>query len=180
MLRRYPHRQPALPVVGPENVLKQGNAYWESFEVYIPQSLTLPKTGWIALEAAYRAPLWREAPRGHLDRRRCIPVPDERRPTQRLADRLDHPGREGTVVPLHLALPVFSQRLDPALRQRRAAEAEVRETTVTQLPIDLLDSGDAKGPWGWQEQLYYQLGTYQSASVYFKDFQVATTQAAAE
>ncbi len=32
-------------------MFKPGHTYWESFEVYIPTSLTLPTTGWIGSRA---------------------------------------------------------------------------------------------------------------------------------
>ena len=53
-------------------------------------------------------------------------------------------------------------------------------TSVSQMPIALLDPTDSKGPWMADEQLYYQLGMYQSTSAYFKSFKIATTQPAAE
>ena len=53
-------------------------------------------------------------------------------------------------------------------------------STVLQLPIAMIDKSDATGPWCSQEQLYYQLGILPSASVYFKNYQVGATQAAAE
>ena len=53
-------------------------------------------------------------------------------------------------------------------------------STLQQLPIALIDKTDSTGPWLSQEQVYYQLGTFPSASVYFKNYKVASNQATAE
>ena len=54
---------PLTPTVNPRSQLdtpelfQSGQQYWESFEVYVPQTLTLPTKGWISLESAvYGAP----------------------------------------------------------------------------------------------------------------------------
>ena len=46
--------------------------------------------------------------------------------------------------------------------------------------LNYQDSSDNTGPWYAYEQVYYSVNTFPSLTVDYKDFTVATTQAAAE
>ena len=141
-VRRYPDgTNPRSQLVTPETVLKHGNAYWQSYRFYIPKSFTLvPGAGWVSLETgafgypyAGSPPLELSIENGdfRFQRNGFAPTPWQ--------IAWGHPGCEGPVVSIHLALPVLSNRLGRALRQRCSAEAEVGHDHAVRPDADVAD-----------------------------------------
>jgi hypothetical protein len=176
-----PTVNPRSQLVSPYSVFQPGNTYWESFEVYVPTTQTLPTRGWISLESAvYGAPFGGTPPA-------TISINSG-------AFRFQRNGGGTNPFQVVWTTPVvkgqwyrFTWHFD--LSANGWIELYVNDvqqplqsgsSTVMQLPIAMLDSSDSQGPWFSQEQLYYQLGALPSAQVYFKNYQVGTTQAAAE
>lgn len=56
----------------------------------------------------------------------------------------------------------------------------VNNTQVANISSGALDSADNVGPWFANLNLYYQHNEFTTATVYYKNFKIATTQAAAE
>jgi hypothetical protein len=176
-----PTVNPRSQLVSPMTVLKAGNSYWESFEVYIPQSLTLPTKGWTSLETPVFGAPWNGSPPASIE-------------FMNGQFRFQRNGVASNPYQIAWTAPVVKGQwyrftwhfllasngwiqlyVNDVLQNLKSGSS-----TVTQMPISLIDATDSAGPWFSDEQLYYQLGTYQSASVYFKGFQIGTTQAAAE
>ena len=176
-----PTVNPRSQLDSPFNLFKQGNTYWESFEVYVPTTQTLPSKGWISLESAvYGAPFAGTPPA-------TIAIDNG-------AFRFQRNGVGPNPFQVAWTTPVvkgqwyrFTWHFD--LAANGWIELYVNDvqqplksgsTSVLRLPIGMIDSSDSKGPYYSQEQLYYQLGILPQATVYFKDYQVGTTLAAAE
>ena len=178
---------PLTPTVNPRSQLdtpelfQSGQQYWESFEVYVPQTLTLPTKGWISLESAvYGAPFGGTPPA-------TISINDG-------AFRFQRNGVGTNPFQVAWTAPVvkgqwyrFTWHFDMAANgwielyvNDVQQQLKSGSSSVLQLPIAMIDKSDATGPWYSQEQLYYQLGILPSASVYFKNYQVGATQAGAE
>lgn len=178
---------PLTPTVNPRSQLvtplmfKPGTTYWESFELYIPTNYQFVKTGWVSLESAvYGYPYAGTPPvtislengAFRFQRNEYAPNPWQiawstpvvRGQWYRFTWHFDF-ASNGWV---ELYVNDVQQKLKSG------------STSVMQLPVNFLDATENKGPWMSQEQLYYQLGLYQSAQVYFKNYKVATTQVAAE
>jgi hypothetical protein len=176
-----PTLNPRSQLTGPLGVLKQGNAYWESFEVYVPTSLTLPKTGWIALGAPVWGAPWNGSPPAGISINsgafRFQMNGDGPNPWQ---IAWTTPVVKGQWYRFTWHYLLSSNGWIQLYVNDVLQNLKYGKTTVQQMPIAMIDAADAKGPWGWQEQLYYQLNAFKSASVYFKGFQIGTTQAAAE
>jgi|SRR5579863_1128797 len=176
-----PTANPRSQLVTPLTVLKPGNTYWESFEVYIPQGFTSPETGWVVLEtAAFGYPYAGGPPA-------AISIENGSFRFQRSGHGPD-PWQVAWSTPVvkgqwyrftwHF---LFSATGWVELYMNDVQQSLLQgKTSYKQLPIDLIDASDSTGPWMSDEQLYYQLGMLPSATVYFKNYKIATTQAAAE
>jgi len=176
-----PTINPRSQLVAPDTIITPGNSYWESYEVYIPQNFTFPKNGWVSLGAmVYGYPYGGSPPAEisiengafRFQRNAYGPNPYQIAWTTpvvkgqwyRFTWHFDFSGT-GWVQ-------LYVNDVQQNLKSGSA--------TVQQLPINLLDATDSKGPWIADEQLYYQLGEYSSVQAYFKNFKLATTQVAAE
>jgi hypothetical protein len=177
-----PTMNPRSQLVTPETLLKPGNTYWQSFEVYIPKSFTLvPGAGWVSLETGAFGYPYAGSPPLELS-------------IENGDFRFQRNGFAPTPWQIAWATPVVKGQwyrftwhfLFSATGWVELYVNDVQQklksgtTTYTQMPMSLIDKSDAKGPWISDEQLYYQLGMYQSTSVYFKNFKMASTQAVAE
>jgi hypothetical protein len=178
---------PLTPTVNPRSQLdsptlfKSGQQYWESFEVYVPQSFTFATKGWVSLESAvYGAPF--------------AGTPPATISIENGDFRFQRNGQGSNPFQVAWSTPVvkgqwyrFTWHFDLAANgwvelyvNDVQQELTSGSSQVLQLPLAMIDASDSQGPWYSQEQLYYQLGTYQQATVDFKNYAVGTTQAAAE
>lgn len=179
---------PLTPTVNPRSqlvtpyVFKPGNTYWESFEIYVPQSFVFKTNGWTSLESAvYGGPYNGTSPATIS--------------TENGDFRFQRNGYAPNKWQIAWQTPItkgqwyrFTWHFDFAsngwvsLYVNDVEQPLNNPTTGTtlQLPVNFLDASENKGPWMSQEQLYYQLGLYPSTSLYFKNYKLATTQAAAE
>jgi hypothetical protein len=176
-----PTANPRSQLVTPTTVLTPGNTYWESFEVFVPQNFTFLSNGWVSLETAAFGYPYAGSPPVELS-------------TENGDFRFQRNGFAPTPWQIAWSTPVvkgqwyrftwhflFSAAGWVELYVNDVQQRlKVGTTSVSQLPIAMLDPTDSTGPWISDEQLYYELGNYQSTSVYFKNFKIATTQAAAE
>lgn len=176
-----PTSNPRSQLDTPMTVLKPGNTYWESFEVYIPQSFTFLENGWVELETmvygypyAGTPPVGLSLETGRFRFQRSSYGPD---PWQVAWSAPVVKGQwyRFTWHFLFSAAGWVELYVNDAQQNLRQGT-----TSYERLPINLLDATDDTGPWMSDEQLYYQLGMFPSASVYFKNYKIATTQAAAE
>lgn len=178
---------PLTPTTNPRSQLvtplmfKPGQTYWESFEVYIPTNYTFTKSGWVSLESAVYGYPYNGTPPATLSlengsfrfqRDQYAPNPWQIAWSTPVVRGQWYRFTWHFLFAAKGWIELYVNDVQQSLKSG--------SSTVKQLPISLLDPTDSKGPWMSQEQLYYQLGLYPSASVYFKNYKVATTQAAAE
>lgn len=176
-----PTSNPRSQLDTPMTVLKPGNTYWESFEVYIPQNFTFLENGWVSLETAvYGYPYAGTPPAaislesGDFRFQRNSHGPD---PWQ---VAWSTPAVKGQWYRFTWHF-LFSATGWVELYVNDVQQSLLQGTTLyKQLPINLLDASDYKGPWLSDEQIYYQLGMFPSATAYFKNYKIGTTQLAAE
>jgi hypothetical protein len=181
-----PTANPRSQLVSPQNVLTPGETVWESFEVYLPSSFpaTQPSDGWICLQTpVYGAPYTASPPAE-------IYISDGE-------FRFGVNGAAPAPYALPWSMPLVEDRwvrftwhfLISSDASTGWIELYVNGTQVplndghglvSRLPIALIDSGDAAGPWFSQLQLYYMLNEFPSLSVLYRGFNIAATQAAAE
>jgi hypothetical protein len=175
-----PTDNPRSQLVSPY-VLRANQAYWESFEVYVPAGFPLVSTGWTSLNAAaYGAP-WAGTPPAELS----IENGDFR--FQRNAYGA-HPWQvawsspvvEGTWVRFTWHFLLSANGWIELYVNGKQVTLLNGTAKVSRLPIAMLDPTDSKGPWWSDLQLYYEHGIYPSASLLFQGFRIATTQAVAE
>jgi Polysaccharide lyase len=162
-------------------LLKAGQQYWESFEVYAKTTFTFAKTGWLYLEtAAYGEPF--------------AGTPPATISIEKGAFRFQRNSIGANAYQVAWTTPVvkgqwyrFTWHFD--LSASGWVELYVNDvqqplqdgkTQVMRLPLAMLDRTDSSGPWFSDEQVYFQHGAYQSASMDFKNYKIGTTQAAAE
>ncbi len=178
---------PLTPTVNPRSQLdtptlfKSGQQYWESFEVYIPANYTFNSKGWVSLESAVYGRPFAGTPPATIS-------------IENGMFRFQRNGQGSNRYQVAWTTPVvkgqwyrFTWHFDLAANgwvelyvNDVQQPLENGNTQVMQLPLAMLDASDSQGPWYSQEQLYYQLGTYQSESMFFKNYAVGTTQIAAE
>ena len=175
-----PTVNPRSQLVSPTSVLKPGNTYWESFEVYIPQSFQFLANGWVSLQTAVYGYPYAGTPPLSIS-------------LENGSFRFQRNAYGGYPWQIAWSTPVvkgqwyrftwhflFSSTGWAELYVNNVQQKlKVGASLVSRLPISLLDPTDYKGPWISDEQLYYQLGMFPSTTAYFKNYMVATTQTAA-
>lgn len=178
---------PLTPTLNPRSQLvtplmfKPGQTYWESFELYIPSNFTFLKTGWTSLESAVYGYPYNGTPPASIS----IENGDFRYQRNGFAPTpwqiaWQTPVVKGQWYRFTWHFLLSSTGWVQLYVNDVLQNLKLGTTNYTQMPISMIDKTDNVGPWMSQEQLYYELGMYQSAQVYFKDYKVASTQAAAE
>jgi hypothetical protein len=178
-----PTANPRSQLTGPTSVIKRGGTYWQSYEVYVPTSDTLPTnpSAWIGLGAvAYGAPFAGSPPVGlsifksmfRFQRNAYAPEPWQIAWTAPVVKGQWYRFTWHYLFSATGWVELYVNDVQVGLRSAA--------TTVKRLPIAMIDATDNKGPWEAQEQLYYQLNAMPSAQIYFKNYKIATTQLAAE
>ena len=177
---------PLTPTANPRSQLvtplmfQPGQTYWESFEIYIPSNFVFTKTGWLSLESSVYGYPYAGSPPAAIS-------------LENGAFRFQRNAYGPNPWQIAWSTPVvkgqwyrftwhflFSSTgwiqlyVNNVLQNLKSGT-----TSVTTLPINLMDQTDYKGPWMSQEQVYYQLNTWPSTSLYFKNYAVGTTQTAA-
>jgi hypothetical protein len=178
-----PTVNPRSQLTGPTGIIKQGGTYWQSFQVYVPKTDTLPTdpNQWIGLGAvAYGAPFNGSPPVGisifnnmfRFQRNQNGPDPYQISWTAPVVKGQWYRFTWHYLFSTAGWVELYVNGVQVNLKYG--------STLVKQLPIGMIDSTDNKGPWGPQEQLYYRLNAMPSASIYFKNYKIASTQALAE
>jgi hypothetical protein len=164
-----------------QEVLRPGQEYWESFEVYLPASFpsSQPSNGFISLEtAAYGEPFGGTPPA-------CISIEDgdfrfQRNASAGYAVAWQEPIVKGQWVRFTWNFLFASNGWIQLYVNDQQVELADGNSQVSQLPMSMIDSTDSYGPWFADLQLYYQHNEFSSLTALFKGFRIATTQAAAE
>jgi hypothetical protein len=176
-----PTQNPRAQLVTPLPV-RPGGQFWESYEVYVPKNFPVGQTyhGWIALGSpAYGAP-WAGSPSVN------VAITDGHFRFQRNA-YADHPYQIAWQMPLVLGRWVrftwhvlLSRQGFTQLYVNNApvelADGSSRSTTLS-MPV--IDQTDGTGPWFSQLSVYFEHDVFPKLTLYFKDFRIGTTEAAA-
>lgn len=176
-----PTQNPRAQLVTPLPV-RPGGQFWESYEVYVPRNFPVAQTyhGWIALGSpAYGAP-WAGSPSVNMS------IVSGHFRFQRNAYG-SHPWQIAWQMPLVLGRWVrftwhvlLSRQGFTQLYVNNApvelADAGSRSTT---LAMPVIDQTDGTGPWFSQLSVYFQHNAFHELTLYFKDFRIGTTEAAA-
>jgi hypothetical protein len=177
-----PTHNPRAQLITPLTV-RPGGQFWESFEVYVPESFPVAATyrGWLALGSpAYGAP-WAGSPSTNL----LITGGDFR--FQRNGYGA-HPWQITWQTPLILGRWTrftwhigFSKDGFVQLFMNGAPQALADgNTSSTTLHMPVIDPTDSKGPWISQLSAYYKKDEFPDVTLYFRDFKIATTHALAQ
>jgi hypothetical protein len=180
---RTPTANPRAQLVTPDNVVRPGDRFWESYEIYLPTTFPVAQTmnGWLALGSPFYGAPWNGSPSVGLE----ITDGDFRWATNEYAQ-----------VPWHILWqrPIVTGRwirftwdINPSAAG--FAELYVNDVAVhvnydrhqqhgAHLPV--MDQTNSDGPWESQLSAYFKLNEFAKVTIYFKDFRIATTQGAAE
>ena len=180
---------PATPTDNPRSqldspeTLQSGQQYWESFEVYVPASFpsTQPANGWLSLQTtAYGAPYGGTPPA-------CLSIENGDFRFQRNAYApspyqiaWEEPLVKGQWVRFTWHFLFASNGWIELYVDDKQVELTDGSTQVSQLPMSMIDSTDSQGPWFSDLQNYYVHNEFSSLTILYKDYRIATTQAAAE
>lgn len=176
-----PTQNPRAQLVTPLRV-RPGGQFWESYEVYVPRNFPVARTyhGWIALGSpAYGAP-WAGSPSINMA------IASGHFRFQRNAYG-SHPWQIVWQMPLVLGQWVrftwhvlLSRQGFTQLYVNNApvelADGSYRSTTLS-MPV--IDQTDGTGPWFSQLSVYFQHNAFPQLTLYFKDFRIGRTEAAA-
>jgi hypothetical protein len=176
-----PTQNPRAQLVTPLRV-KPGSRFWESYEVYVPKNfpVALTKNAWIALGSpAYGAPFAGPPPVG-------LSITDGKFRFQRNGFA-SHPYQIAWQMPLALGRWVrFTWHI--LLSRNGFTQLYVNGVPVelangnsrsTTLSMPVIDQTDGTGPWYSQLSVYFQHNVFPKLTLYFKDFRIGTTEAAA-
>jgi hypothetical protein len=177
-----PTANPRAQLVTPGS-LRADTQIWESFEVYLPADFPESKTygAWIALGSPFYGRPWRGTPPEQIS------IENGEFRFERNGEAPD-PYEVAWEAPLVLGRWVrFTWHLDLARSGWAQLYVDDVEQTLTQdgtsyltLPMATKDASNYEGPWSAQLAVYYELDKFSDLTVYFKNFKIATTQAAAE
>lgn len=175
-----PTNNPRSQLVTPY-LFQNGQQYWESYEVYIPQSFPTATGGWVSFGAVAYGKPWNGTPPAELEyingqfrfqRNGFGPNPWQ------IAWTMPATKGQWYRITWHFD---FSKTGWIQLYVNDQLQTLLNGTQkVTQLPLAMIDGSDNQGPWFSDLQLYYQHNMMATANVFFKNYKVATTQTAAE
>lgn len=179
---------PLTPTMNPRSQLitplhlSPGGRFWESYEVYVPKGFPVAQTyhAWISLGSPAFGEPYAGSPTAEVE------IIDGHFRFQRNGFA-SHPWQIAWQTPLVLGRWVrftwhvgFSSAGFTQLYYNNApvelANGSSRSTTLS-MPV--IDASDSTGPWISQLCLYYQHNAFPDLTVYFKDFRLAKTEAAA-
>jgi hypothetical protein len=178
-----PTANPRAQLVSPDDLLVPGMQIWESFDIYLPTDFPVSDSynGWLALGSPFFGSPYSNTPpeqisiqNGNFEFERNENAPS--------------PWEAAWTMPLVLGRWVrFTWHLDLATGGWAQLYVNDQLQTLNQLgsgyttlPMDVEDSTNDGGAWAAQLSAYYKLNEYSSVTIYYKDFKIATTQAAAE
>lgn len=178
-----PTDNPRAQLVSPTNILAEGEQFWESYEIYLPSSFPTAETynGWLALGSPFYGPPWNGSPSVELGivngqwrwaTNAYAPVPY-------------------TIIwqqPIVLGEWVrFTWHIIPSANGFAELYVNGQPLVVSYngqtgegVNLPVIDTTDYEGPWASQLSVYYSLNTFAAVTIYFKNFKIGTSQAAAE
>lgn len=176
-----PTYNPRAQLVTPLRV-RRGQQFWESYQVYLPQNFPVARTykSWIGLGSpAYGAP-WAGSPGVGL----AITSGDFRFQRNQYASRpyqivWQMPVVLGRWVRFTWHILFSTHGFTQLYVNNTPVELADSNSQSTTLPMSVLDPSDDIGPWYSQLSVYYEHNTFPKLTIYFKDFRIATTEAAA-
>ena len=191
-----PTVNPRAQLVSPGGIINSGGTYWVSFEMYLPASFPAggaPSNGFILLnESGYGAPYAGSPPIALYANNGDFEIQRNASSSPAYQVAWQSPIVRGQWVRftfhfLHstngwfeLYMNGVQQELYDGPAQTPASDPNAAANSTLQMPVNYQDSSDNTGPWYAYEQVYYSVNTFPSLTVDYKDFTVATTQAAAE
>jgi hypothetical protein len=178
-----PTLNPRAQLLTPANIVKANQPFWESYEVYLPATFPVAGTygGWLGLGSPFYGPPFAGTPSTGM----AIDSGDFRWQANAYAAK---PWQILWQTPVTLAKWIrFTWYIKPSASGFAELYVNDQPVSVTyagltqngaNLPV--IDPTDNVGPWASQLQVYYQANMLTSATIYFKNFKIATTQLAAE
>jgi hypothetical protein len=177
-----PTDNPRAQLITPNNIVKAGVPFWESYEVYVPMSFSITESdgGWLALGSPFYGPPYNGTPSIELI----------------IANghyywSTDPSGPAGSRLLWSSRVAFgkwtrFTWHVVPATRGFAELYVNDRPIRVTYdgrtgdgVRIPVIDATNYKGPWFSQLSVYYEHNAYPSLTVDFKNFRIGTTEAAA-
>jgi len=177
-----PTDNPRAELNTPMDILKPDGRYWESYEVYVPTSFNVADSydGWLSLGSPFYGSPFAGTP----------PIEMMIMDDEFLWGSNRDSQVPGTVLfrkPLVLGQWVrFTWHIFPSNNgfvelyvNNEPVVSTYNGSTGLGVDIPVLDETDDKGPWYAQLSVYYEYGEYPSVTLYFKNFRIASTLAAA-
>ena len=180
-----PTDNPRAQLITPSNIITYGQAFWESYEVYVPPSFPVAQThgGWLGLGSPlYGAPFTAEPTTGISLIDGQIRFQLNRLAPQPYQIEWQEPIVTGTWIRItwHI-LPSMAGYTQLFVNDQPVSlPLPYGVGSSTTLPMSTIDAGSSNGPWYSQLSVYYKAGEYTQATLYFKGFKIGTTQAAVE
>jgi hypothetical protein len=178
-----PTANPRSQLVTPDTILKANQAFWESYEVYLPATFPVAGTytGWLGLGSPFYGAPFNGTPSTGM----AIDSGDFRWQANAYAAK---PWQVLWQTPVTLAKWIrFTWFIKPSASGFAELYVNDQPVSVTYAGVKqngaalpVIDPTDNVGPWASQLQVYYQANMLSSATVYFKNFKIATTQQAVE
>jgi hypothetical protein len=173
-----PTDNPRAQLITPDNIVKSGVPFWESYEVYVPTSFPIAETdgGWLALGSPFYGRPYNGTPsiemiitNGHY--------------------YWSGPAGSRMLWSSRVVLGKwtrFTWYVVPATRGFAELYVNGRPIRVTYdgrrgdgVRIPVIDATNYEGPWFSQLSVYYEHNAYPSLTIDFKNFRIGTTEAAA-
>jgi hypothetical protein len=178
-----PTGNPRSQLITPTNILAPGKEFWESFQVYLPDSFPLdtPADDWIALGSPFYGSPFNGSPSIELQivDGKFYWNTDAYAPTPGKV-LWSSPVVRGTWI--RFTWHVIASTAGFVELYVNGAPVSVTYDGVTGngVHIPVVDSTNNRGPWFSQLSVYYKYGAFAGLDAYFKDFKIGTTQVAAE
>lgn len=174
-----PTDNPRAQLISPQDIYQQGHAYWVSYELYLPAGFPTV-TSWLGLgEPIYGYP-WNGSPSVGF-------AVDNQAITNDPAGefRWQDNGFETPPWQVLWASPVVTGQWVRVTWHFQVATNGYCELYVngalaaSEHPFQVLDGANSQGPWFAALNVYYQHDQFPQATVFFRDFKIATTEASA-
>jgi Polysaccharide lyase len=180
-----PTGNPRAQLITPNNILHENQPFWESYEVYLPPTFPTAQTygtsTFVALGSPFFGAPWNGSPStGLVIRNGAFQWNTDRNAFEPNDVLWTTPVVTGEWLRFTWHILPSSQGYAGLYFNDEPVMVTVNRSQLDGLNLNVIDPSDYEGPWTSQLSVYYGLNQFSQLTIYYKNFKIATTQAAAE